>query len=116
VSLPPPGRPRESALSRAWTGPRPTTPCAWTSPGAAVDRLTIVHTQAGLNKLVRRLLATGDSEVGIERPDGPVVDALLKAELTVLHHSARSLKHLRHGTARPGTMSWAVYARGVQGR
>ena len=34
--------------------------------------------------LVRRLLKAGVTKVGIERPDGPVVDALLGAGLTVL--------------------------------
>ena len=33
--------------------------------------------------MVRRLLAAGVAEVGIERPDGPVVDALRQAGLTV---------------------------------
>ena len=114
MSLPPPGRPA-SVRGRA-PGPGRPRRVPGRHRGRSGRPFTIVHTLAGLNKLVRRLLASRDSEVGIERPDGPVVETLLKAELTVLHHSARSLKHLRHGTARPGTMSWAVYARGVQGR
>ena len=37
----------------------------------------------GLRRLVARLRQRGVTEVAIERPDVPVVDALLEAELTV---------------------------------
>jgi len=45
--------------------------------------------------LVRRLLKAGVEEVGIERGDGPVVEALLQAELTVLVIAPGQLKNLR---------------------
>ncbi len=63
--------------------------------GEVIDRFTIEHTAAGLRRLVARLLAAGVAEVGIERGDGPVVDALLQAELTVLVISPNQVKHLR---------------------
>jgi len=45
--------------------------------------------------MVRRLLKAGVDEVGIERADGPVVDALLQAELSVLVITPGQLKNLR---------------------
>ena len=63
--------------------------------GDPLQRFTIKHDRAGLNDMVRRLLRAGVSEVGIERPDGPVVEALLQAELTVLVISPNQVKNLR---------------------
>ena len=47
--------------------------------GRQVYRGTVEHNAAGLRELVDLLARTGVSEVAIERPDGPVVDALLAA-------------------------------------
>ena len=44
---------------------------------------------------MRRLLRAGVDEVAIERPDGPVVDALLEAELTVFVIAPNQVKNLR---------------------
>src|SRR3546814_17773135 len=55
----------------------------------------VEHTAAGLKRLVRRLLAAGVNEVGIERGDGPVVEALLSAELIVLVIAPNQVKNLR---------------------
>jgi len=44
--------------------------------GAELERFTVEHTTAGLRR-PGRLRRAGVVEVGIERPDGPVVDALL---------------------------------------
>jgi len=63
--------------------------------GSEVQRWTVPHTGEGLGGLVRRLTRVGVAEVAIERPDGPVVDALLAAELTVVVISPNQLKHLR---------------------
>ena len=52
--------------------------------GEATQRFMVQHNRAGLKDMVRRLLRAGVDEVGIERPDGPVVDALRQAGLTVL--------------------------------
>jgi len=57
-----------------------------------IDRLFQLR---GLKDLVRRLLKAGVTEVGIERPDGPVVDALLGAGLTVLVIPPAQVKNLR---------------------
>jgi len=45
--------------------------------GREVHRFTIEHTAAALLALIRRLRKLGVREVAIERPDGPVVEALL---------------------------------------
>ena len=63
--------------------------------GRVVERFTVPHTAAGIHDLVRRLAKAGAHEVTIERPDGPVVDALLEAGLTVVVISPNQLKHLR---------------------
>jgi hypothetical protein len=51
--------------------------------GRPVDRFGIAHTGPELRRLIARLRRWRVTEVSIERPDGPVVDALLEAELTV---------------------------------
>ncbi len=63
--------------------------------GEVLDRFMIEHTAAGLKRLIRRLLGAGVSEVGIERGDGPVVEALLAAGLVVLVIAPNQLKNLR---------------------
>ncbi len=63
--------------------------------GRQQDRFTVAHTGTGLRQLVRRLQRTGVSEVAIERPDGPVVDALLEAQLTVFVIAPHQVKNLR---------------------
>jgi transposase len=69
--------------------------CVVGDQGEALDRFTVTHDAAGLKALVRRLLDAGVTEVGIERPDGPVVEALLQAELTGLVIPPGQLKNLR---------------------
>jgi transposase len=51
--------------------------------------------------LTRRLVRLGVRQVAIERPDGPVVEALLAAGLEVVVIPGRQVKTLRgrHGTA-----------------
>ncbi|CCH77901.1 transposase [Nostocoides japonicum T1-X7] len=53
------------------------------------------HTSAGLRDLIGFLGRHGVGEVAIERPDGPVVDALLGAGLTVVVISPNQVKNLR---------------------
>jgi transposase len=65
------------------------------SRGVPVHRSTVEHSSAGLHELVAVLARTGVSEVAIERPDGPVVDALLTAGITVVVISPNQLKNLR---------------------
>jgi hypothetical protein len=69
--------------------------CVVDADGEVLNRFTIEHTAAGLRSLVSRLLTAGVNEVGIERGDGPVVEALLQAELTVWVIAPWQLKNLR---------------------
>ena len=50
--------------------------CIVGTEGQALQRFMATHDRSGLKDMVRRLLRAGVEEVGIERPDGPVVDAL----------------------------------------
>jgi transposase len=63
--------------------------------GEQIGRFPVAHDAAGLRTLVRKLLAAGVTEVGIERPDGPVVDALRVAGLVVYVIPPGQLKNLR---------------------
>jgi transposase len=63
--------------------------------GQVADRFTVAHTAAGLDELVRRLTAAGATELALERGDGPVVDALLEAGITMVVISPNQLKNLR---------------------
>jgi transposase len=63
--------------------------------GCEVHRSTVEHSAAGLRELVALLARAGVSEVAIERPDGPVVDTLLGAGITVVVISPNQVKNLR---------------------
>ncbi len=65
------------------------------SRGREVYRCSVEHTAAGLRELVKSLDRHGVGEVAIERPDGPVVDTLLAAGLTVVVISPNQVKNLR---------------------
>ncbi|MGO8966052.1 MAG: IS110 family transposase [Mycobacterium sp.] len=65
------------------------------SRGREVARCTVVHSAAGLRELVAFLGRHGVVEVAIERPDGPVVEALLSDGLTVVVISPNQVKNLR---------------------
>jgi transposase len=85
--------------------PRPTAGVDWAKDdhtvaivdpdGEQTGRFPVAHDAAGLRTLVRRLLNAGVAEVGIERPDGPVVDALRQAGLVVYVIPPGQLKNLR---------------------
>ena len=87
------------------TEPAPTAGIDWSSTehtvavvdgrGVQLQRFTITHTTPGLRDFVRRLHRAGVVEVAIERGDGPVVDALLGADLTVVVIAPNRLKNLR---------------------
>ncbi len=66
------------------------------------DRFTDPHTGAALEQLVRFCGALR-GQIVIERPDGPVVDALLEAELTVFVIAPNRLKNLRSRYGSAGT-------------
>ena len=63
--------------------------------GREIYRCAVDHTAAGLRQLVDALGKHGVGEVAIERPDGPVIDALLGADLTVVVISPNQVKNLR---------------------
>jgi transposase len=63
--------------------------------GQQTHRFSVPHDATGLRVLVKRLVRAGVVEVGIERPDGPVVDALRTAGLTVFVIPPAQLKNLR---------------------
>ncbi len=63
--------------------------------GREVVRHSVEHSAAGLAELVDVLTRAKVREVAIERPDGPVVQALLDAALTVVVISPNQVKNLR---------------------
>ena len=63
--------------------------------GRELVRHSVEHSAAGLGELIEVLTSAGCQEVAIERPDGPVVDALLAAGLTVVVISPNQVKNLR---------------------
>ena len=69
--------------------------CVVDARGRQVARSTVEHTAAGLRELVGFLAKNRVGEVAIERPDGPVIDALLEAGLTVVVISPNQVKNLR---------------------
>jgi len=69
--------------------------CVVGAEGEVLARFSVAHDAAGLKDMIRAVLSAGVEEVGIERPDGPVVDALLGAGLTVLVIPPAQLKNLR---------------------
>lgn len=75
--------------------------CVVDAQGTVVDEFDITNTVEGLGDLCQRAHKAGVRRVAIERPDGPVVDALLAADLEVVVVASRSVKALRerYGTA-----------------
>jgi transposase len=63
--------------------------------GNEIHRCAVEHTAAGLRQLVNTLGKHGVGEVAIERPDGPIVETLLEAGLTVVVVSPNKVKNLR---------------------
>ena len=63
--------------------------------GEQILRFSVTHDAAGLRSMIKRLLTAGVTAIGIERPDGPVVDALRQAGLTVYVIPPGQLKNLR---------------------
>jgi transposase len=63
--------------------------------GREISRCMVGHSAAGLGELVAVLARCGAGEVAIERPDGPVIDALLGAGITVVVISPNQVKNLR---------------------
>ena len=71
--------------------------------GQVLDEFAVAHTAAGLDTLGRRFERAGVRRVAIERPDGPVVAALIDAGLEVVVVSSRAVKALRTRYGLAGT-------------
>jgi transposase len=75
--------------------------CIIDRDGQVLRRLTAPADAAGIRRLLKELAHHGVTQVAIERPDGPVVNALLGAGHPVVVIAPRQVKHLRtrHGSA-----------------
>lgn len=79
--------------------------CVVDGRGRVTDEFDVAHTAEGLEDLCRRVRRAGARRVAIERPDGPVVDALLDAGLEVVVVGSRSVKALRERCGTAGNKS-----------
>ena len=79
--------------------------CVVDRQGRVVVEFDVAHTAEGLTELCHRIERAGARRVAIERPDGPVVDALLEAGLEVVVVSSRSVKALRERYGTSGNKS-----------
>jgi transposase len=79
--------------------------CIVDDKGGVIVEFDVAHTADGLAELCRRIEHAGARRVAIERPDGPVVDALLGAGLEVVVVSSRSIKALRERYGTSGNKS-----------
>jgi transposase len=69
--------------------------CVVDDRGRVIVEFDVAHTADGLDELCRRIAGSGVHRVAIERPDGPVVEALTASGLEVVVVSSRSVKALR---------------------
>ncbi|MPZ86640.1 MAG: IS110 family transposase [Nitriliruptorales bacterium] len=69
--------------------------CIVDATGSIVARRNTTHDAAGIRRLVEGFVRHGVQQVAIERPDGPVVDALLTVGIEVVVITPRQVKHLR---------------------
>ncbi len=79
--------------------------CVVDDHGRVVVEFDVAHTGDGLAELCRRIERAGARRVAIERPDGPVVEALLDAGLEVVVVTSRSVKALRERYGTSGNKS-----------
>ena len=82
--------------------------CVTDQAGTVVDRFTIAHTADGIAMLIRRLARLADPadvQVGIERPNGRLVDLLLEAGHPVVPVSPNAIKTWRDGEVLSGAKS-----------
>jgi transposase len=82
--------------------------CVMSAAGKVLAQLTIEHTADGIASLIRRLARYGDSadvQVGIERPNGRLVDLLLEAGHPVIPVSPNAIKTWREGEVISGAKS-----------
>src|SRR5712691_6149041 len=69
--------------------------CIVDATGHILEQFTVEHTATGLATLVHRFQRQQVVRVAIERPDGPVVETLLEADLEVVVVASRAVKALR---------------------
>jgi len=79
--------------------------CVVEATGRVVAEFDVANSAEGLRELCRRVHRAGAQRVAIERPDGPVVDAVLDAGLEVVVVSSRSVKALRERYGTSGNKS-----------
>jgi transposase len=82
--------------------------CVMDSTGRIVDRFTVRHSADGIAVLIRRLAKLAepaDVQVGIERPNGRLVDLLLEAGHPVVPVSPNAIKAWRDGEVLSGAKS-----------
>jgi transposase len=69
--------------------------CVLDADGEPVERITVAHSKAGLARLNTVLDRHGVDAIGIERGDGPVIDALLTTGRTIYVIPPSQVKALR---------------------
>ncbi|WP_433529743.1 IS110 family transposase [Micromonospora sp. CA-263727] len=69
--------------------------CVIDADGEPLERATLKYTKTGLRRLIDLLDRHHVDAIGIERPDGPIVDALLTAEQAVYVIPPSQVKALR---------------------
>jgi len=82
--------------------------CVMSGDGRVMTRFVIAHTVDGFRQLHSRLASFGDPAeipVGIERPDGRLVDALLEAGHPVVPVKPHAIKQWRDGEVLSGAKS-----------
>jgi transposase len=82
--------------------------CVMSAAGKVLAQFTIEHTADGIASLVRRLARYGDPadvQIGIERPNGRLVDLLLEAGHPVIPVSPNAIKTWREGEVISGAKS-----------
>ena len=79
--------------------------CVVDAQGRVIVHFDVAHSAEGLSELCGRVRRAGARRVAIERPDGPVVDALLAAGLEVVVVTSRSVKALRERYGTSGNKS-----------
>lgn len=82
--------------------------CVMSAAGKVLAQFTIEHTADGIASLIRRLAKYGDPadvQIGIERPNGRLVDLLLEAGHPVIPVSPNAIKTWREGEVVSGAKS-----------
>jgi transposase len=77
----------------------------WQPQAGSVHRFEVPNTGKSFAGLIRRLVKLGIEAVAIERPDGPLVEAMLDAEPEVFVIAPRMLKALRQRYSATGAKS-----------